>query len=345
MSEKLFLDFIQEHNLYGPRASYAKVYVNGTYWGLYLAVEQIDKTFLQWNFGSKTGNLYKGDLNTTACADLKYHGNIQSYYNCYELKTNEIFNDWSGLINLTYQINMTTDQEFRDSLENVMNTNSFLGAWASCNLFADFDSYSYRFIHNYYIYDNDSTGKFEWITWDVSTAFGLDIPWSIPQVENADIYYIWPLETDRPLNYRMMQDTIYKQTYTDLMCQYIDDFDPAIFIPKIDSIYSAIQADVYADSLKMYTNQNFEDDITSTTNIGGFDIPGLKSFIANRYNSVRNQLDSIGCPVIVGISNPSNTFADRVRIYPNPFSTSTTIEFGNNFLILFRNFFQIDHQL
>lgn len=215
MREKLFLDFLQQQGLYGPRAAYARLYINGTYWGLYLAIDQIDKTFLQWNFGNKTGNLYKGDVNTSACADLSYHGTIQSYYNCYELKTNEILNDWSDLINLTYQINMTTGQQFRDSLEAVLNTNSFLGAWAACNLFADFDSYSYRFIHNYYIYHDAYTDKFEWITWDVSTAFGLDIPWSISQVENAGIYYIWPIETDRPLSYRMLQDTIYKQTYTE----------------------------------------------------------------------------------------------------------------------------------
>jgi spore coat protein CotH len=29
-----------------PRVGFAKVYVNDEYWGLYLLVEQIDKTFL-----------------------------------------------------------------------------------------------------------------------------------------------------------------------------------------------------------------------------------------------------------------------------------------------------------
>lgn len=108
------------------------------------------------------------------------------------------------------------------------------------------------------------------------------------------------------------------------MCQYSDDFTPTLLNAKIDSIYNVIQPDVYADPLKMYTNQNFEDDILSTTNI-----PGLKSFITNRYNSVLNQLDSIGCPSVVGVNDLFKTSNNGIRIYPNPFGSRTTIEFEN----------------
>jgi len=47
---KLFLDFA---GAYVPtiRAVHTRVYVNGTYWGLYTAVEQVDKTFAESRFG------------------------------------------------------------------------------------------------------------------------------------------------------------------------------------------------------------------------------------------------------------------------------------------------------
>lgn len=42
-----------------PLCSYVQVLVNGEEWGLYLAVESIEESFLQRNYGSDYGNLYK----------------------------------------------------------------------------------------------------------------------------------------------------------------------------------------------------------------------------------------------------------------------------------------------
>ena len=60
MRAKLFLDFA---GAFVPsiRAVHTRLYVNGTYWGLYTAVEQVDKTFAQSRFGDdEDGNLFKG---------------------------------------------------------------------------------------------------------------------------------------------------------------------------------------------------------------------------------------------------------------------------------------------
>lgn len=107
MREKLFLDFLNSKGLYAPRSNYAKVYINGTYWGFYQIGERVNKTFCNNRFGNKSGNLFKGDGSGAACADLKYHGNLASYYNCYTLKTNSTANNWNDLINLTRHINST----------------------------------------------------------------------------------------------------------------------------------------------------------------------------------------------------------------------------------------------
>ncbi len=44
-----------------PLCSYVQVLVNGEEWGLYLAIEGIEDTFLQRNYGTDYGNLYKPD--------------------------------------------------------------------------------------------------------------------------------------------------------------------------------------------------------------------------------------------------------------------------------------------
>lgn len=331
MREKLFLDFANQMGLNAPRANYAKLYINGTYWGMYLMVERINKTFANDRFGNNGGNLFKGDKGTSACADLKYHGSMSSYYNCYDLKTNEVANDWSDLVNLTDQINNTTAAQFKDSVDNVLNTNSFIGAWAAYNMLVDFDSYPYRFIHNYYIYHNTTTNKFEWIIWDVSTAFGMDVPGTVSQIENTSVLYITPNASDRPLVERMLADTNYKTTYLTYQCEYIEYFQPSVLNPKIDSIYNLISTDVYAETLNMYSDSDFDNNINGDITIGPITYPGLKSFILNRSSNIQNELNSLGVNCSDLLGENTNLISDfEVGVYPNPSDGNLNIVYSLN---------------
>lgn len=334
MREKMFLDFCQKKAIYAPRANYTRLYINGNYWGLYIMAERINKTFLKDRFGDNDDNLWKGDNGMGACADLKYHGTMSSYYNCYELKTNELANDWNKLVNLTYQINMTTNAQFRDSVEAVMNTNSFIRAWAAYNLFVNFDSYPYRFIHNYYIYHDSIANKFQFIVWDVSTAFGMDVPMTIPQIENISVLYVTPPSADRPLVDRMLADSIYKDTYLQTICSYANnDFLSSVLNPKIDSIYNRIKNWVWADSLKMYSNQNFDDNIMQDINVSGIDYAGLKPFIQNRSTSVLAELNTLGytgCPAIWTNISENSQEGLELNIYPNPSNGIFNIQSASN---------------
>ncbi len=339
MHEKLLLDFAQTKGLYAPRANYAKLYFNGTYWGLYLMVERINSTFLKDRFSNKKGNLFKGDGSSAACANLFYNSTISNYYNCYTLKTNTTTNDWTDLQNLTKQINNTSNGQFYDSLEAVMNTPSFIGAWAIYNLFIDFDSYPYRFVHNYYTYHNKATNKFEWIIWDASTAFGMDVFGTPAQIESTSVLYIEPQVTDRPLCKRMMANAIYKDKYLKTICSFAtNDFLPSVFNPKIDALYNQIKNDVYADNQKMYSNSDFDTNINS--NIGN--TPGLKPFISNRSASVLAELTTLGysnCSLIsTAINEMSNYVVMNVVVFPNP----TSDEFYINGNISFPAFLEID---
>ena len=47
-----------------PLCSYAYITVNGEDWGLYLAVEGVEEAFLERNYGSGYGELYKPDSQT-----------------------------------------------------------------------------------------------------------------------------------------------------------------------------------------------------------------------------------------------------------------------------------------
>ncbi|GIV27412.1 MAG: hypothetical protein KatS3mg027_1226 [Bacteroidia bacterium] len=325
LREKITLDFCQKNGIPAPRCSYANVYVNDTLWGFYMMVEQVDKTFLKNWFPENEGNLFKGDPQ----GSLQWYGSSpSSYYPKYELKTNETANDWTDLVHLIDVINNKPSAQFYDSLESVLNTSNAIKAWAFDNLFANLDSYRGSG-HNYYIYHNLQTNKFEWIEWDVNEAFGnFNMGMSVSQLENLSIFYIPSPPSSRPLTNKMLQNTIYKTDYINTLCQFVStNFDTTYLYRKIDSLANVIRPYVYADPQKFYTNSQFETNIHSNITVGSFNIPGLKSFILNRRNSVVSQLAMNGC--IMGISELSNTY--DFQIYPNPCQSEFYISIPDDF--------------
>lgn len=61
MKDFLSYQLMREAGVPSPLCSYAYVTINGEDWGLYLAVEDVEDAFLQRNYGSDHGELYKPD--------------------------------------------------------------------------------------------------------------------------------------------------------------------------------------------------------------------------------------------------------------------------------------------
>ena len=61
MKDYLSYQMMGEFGVPAPLCSYAFLTVNGEDWGLYLAVEAVEESFLQRNYGSNYGDLYKPD--------------------------------------------------------------------------------------------------------------------------------------------------------------------------------------------------------------------------------------------------------------------------------------------
>ena len=61
MKDYLTYQMMAEMGVASPLCSYVYITVNGEDWGLYLAVEGIEESFLQRNYGSNYGDIYKPD--------------------------------------------------------------------------------------------------------------------------------------------------------------------------------------------------------------------------------------------------------------------------------------------
>lgn len=61
MKDYLTYQMMNQFGVAAPLCSYVYITVNGEDWGLYLAVESVEESFLQRNYGSDYGELYKPD--------------------------------------------------------------------------------------------------------------------------------------------------------------------------------------------------------------------------------------------------------------------------------------------
>ncbi|MGZ3864669.1 MAG: CotH kinase family protein [Bacteroidia bacterium] len=311
MREKLMCDFSNQQGMACPRCTYARVYLNNVYWGLYNIVEEVDKHFLKDRFGDKKGNLFKGDPH----GDLRWLGSsVSLYYPNYELKTNNTANDWSDLLNLIDKINNSTSTAFHDSLEKIMETTSALRGWALTGIFSDLDSYQGSG-HNYYVYDDSITNKFHYILWDVNEAFGnFNMGMTVSQMEALSMFYISNPPANRPLYYKMLANATYKSALVQEYCTMLNYFNNTLIDPVIDSLKNVIATDVQNDTNKFYSYNDFLNNINSTVVAGPFNIIGLKPFIQARNAALTNELASFSC--FVGMNENNSRFA--FAMYPNP---------------------------
>jgi hypothetical protein len=338
MREKIHLDFCRDAGIVAPRANYANVFINDTLFAFYSLIEHVDKTFLNTRFGNKNGDFFKaidGFEGTNILSDFCWYTSVpDSYYNRYELKNNGAGNAWQNLVAF---IDSLVGGEDTDSYltENV-NLSSLYNAFAADIIFANLDSYI-NSSRNFYFYFNTSTGKMEWIKWDVGLSFGC-YSGGVSNFENLSITYIIN-ESQRPLFGKILSSPLLKNDYLeDLAYLNSNYFNTSTLFQHIDSTANLIRTFVYADPRKQYTNLQFEQNIINDLNISGVGgtsrIPGLKSFISARKNSINTQLG------LTGIDDAGNVIPGEFKLYqnyPNPFNPSTNIQFvlpSNDFVTL-----------
>ncbi len=367
MRAKLFLDFAGK---FVPtiRAVHTRLYVNGTYWGLYTATEQVDKTFAQSRFGDdEDGNLFKGaasdDLsgpNSDFGSDLTWLGDDPAdYHDNYQLKTNEELDDYSQLIEFINILNNQSPVDFPTLLEPVFDVQNALTGLALNNLFVNLDAYNGS-AHNYYVYDRDDTGKITHIHWDTNEAFGRFLMYVASGDDPLEMDPFWMPEgggpppggeQERPLMENLWANSDYSNDYLCSLERMLDEgFDTITLQPRIDELADLIRTDVYADGNKMYSNSEFEANLYSDIFDGPTRIYGLLNFVQQRAAYMSSRLDdfSLDCPEapsdLVGslyinefmaendttIQDPDGTgYPDWIEIYN---ATGSTIALGGLYM-------------
>jgi uncharacterized protein (TIGR03437 family) len=295
--EKLLHDFASKY-VAALRSVFVRLYINDAYYGLYLAVEQPDKTMMESRFGNdEDGNLYEGEERfggTGGRPDLSYLGPTpSSYQNIYLLKTNETQNDYSGLIQFIDVLNNTATADLPARLEPLCDVENWLFGMAINNLFVNLDSYL-GVAAEYYLYDRDRDGKFIHIQWDHNETFGITGD-GTPRLTNpfiTDPFYI-PANSARPLLQKLWAVNDYRRLYLRMLARYTrEGFDPTTYAARVTQLADLIRPHLTEDPNRVFTMAQFETNLNNQVTSGNLAIPGVNQFVQSRYNYLRPFLNT-----------------------------------------------------
>lgn len=312
MKEYISYDMMREMGVECPLVSYAKITVNGEYWGLYLALEAYDHSFLERNYGTTDGNLYnvksvevggKDGMNppdmpemtdengeTVTMPDFKGGGGFGNSGGGSLVYTDDDSSSYSSIFENAV-FNSTGEEDYQrvitalknlsegQNLEEYFDVDEILRYLAVHTAVVNLDSYSSNMQQNYYIYENN--GKITILPWDYNLAFGGFQSGSATSAVNFAIDT--PVTNgidleDRPLISKLLEVDEYKERYHEYLSQvadYLNNIDE-----KVDEIKSLIDEDAQNDPSSFCTYEEFEKG-TET----------LKEFAKLRAESIEGQLD------------------------------------------------------
>lgn len=314
---KLSWDILYSIGVPAPRANHVRLYINDQYYGLYMNVEHIDEEFVESRFGNKDGNLYK----CLYPADLAYRGSSPESYKftadghrVYDLKTNIEVDNYSDIAMLINTLTQTSTTELPAKLEPIFNVNSFLKYLAVEALIGHWDGYSYN-KNNFYLYKNTSTGKFEFIPYDVDNTFGIDwfnIDWAVRNITS------WASSQDRPLTKKILSVDVYKKRFLFYVRQLLaNQFNPTLLSARATSTYSMIKQYAYADTYRTldYGWNNTAFDNSYNQSLGGHVKYGLMPYINKRHQNANSQaLVGNIPPVVTNIYHRAISYKVPVKI-------------------------------
>lgn len=252
MRNKLSLDFFRTIGALTPEARYIQLKLNGAPAGVYLQLESVDEHFLQKR-GLPAGCIYYAvddDANFSLLSPRK-HDVKTSLEAGYERKCGTEEDD-AHLRQLIYRINTLPRADFKREIVKDVNVENYLLWLVGVVCTQNFDG----FIHNYALYRNGVTGRWEIIPWDYDATFGRDCKMKIMEYD-----YI-PIRGYNTLTARLLDVDTFRRRYKQLMEETLSThFTLEAIAPQISSYQQQLRPSLELDPYKKQALQSFDDEL------------------------------------------------------------------------------------
>ncbi len=261
-----------------PQSNFAKVYINGVYYGVFSSSESIDKRFLSGIFQTADNTFFKcnpANVVSGQIPNLLYLGTDSvNYYSRYEIKSKI---KWKDLIDLCDTlVNKPTH------IDSILDVDKALWMLAFNNVTVNLDSYTGAFSQNYYLY-RDQNARFAPIIWDLNMCFGGFANTGSGTLNIASMQNMSPVlhatNGARPLIMNLLANSTYNKMYIAHMRTLDDEyFASGSYLSRAQSLQALIDTSVQSETYSLYTYPQFQSSLT--TNNGN--IPGLSTLMNAR---------------------------------------------------------------
>ena len=281
MKDYLSYTLMGSFGVAAPLCSYVSVSVNGELWGLYLAVEGVEDSFLSRNYGADRGELYKPDstgmgggrgqgkdfsMEDFSAEDFNTEDFAPSGFEPGNrgggggMASSDVLLRYSGDSADSYPnifSNAKTDVSSADQsrliaslkalseggIESAVDTEAVLRYFVVHNYVVNGDSYTGGMVHNYYLREHE--GRLSMIPWDYNLAFGTFMGGSAQSSVNDPIDSPLSVGSDsRPMIDWIFESEEYTGRYHELFSEFISSVDiPALVEETAELIAPYVEAD------------------------------------------------------------------------------------------------------
>jgi spore coat protein CotH len=246
--ERLAHHVFRKAGLVAPLCNSARVFVNGSYFGLYANVQTIDRVFVRTHFEPVHGNLY--DISREYYRiDL-----VPGWKPYFVLKTNRAENDTSDLDELIRTID-APPPAFVLAAESVVDLDQWLAVGAVQAVNADWDSYFFG-PNNYSLYHDPGDDRFLLLPRGGDQAFGM--------LNGRFRYLRYPISGPREPR---RGGQLFRRCQVSPECydRYLDEVERTLQLwesldlpAELDRIVDQITPSVFEDKRRGYPYQRFE---------------------------------------------------------------------------------------
>ncbi len=270
-----------------PLSNYAKVTINGEYYGLFSSTEGINGDYHERRLFCDDDNT-RVKCNPVSVFDggssLEYLGTDSAdYYDFYELKSDY---GWADLIDFTSKLQ--TDVE---DIETVLDVDRALWMLAFNSVLVNLDSYTGPFQQNYYLIKDDE-GRFLPIVWDLNQSLGSFAlvddgggpggPTDLTDLTEMD-FYLREDDSSFPLIQQLLSIPRYRKMYTAHgKTMYEEFFQSGIYVDRAEALQDVIATEVGLEPNGFYTVAEFSSNLTSEVGGGGMSVYGISQVMEPR---------------------------------------------------------------
>ena len=226
----LVYDMMEYMGVPAPLRSFVWVTVNGSPWGLFLAIEEPEEAFARRNFGADHGQLYKPDYTSlnaeNADVALRYVGDEpERYPNIFNNAKFDV--DGADQARLIQALKTLASGE---NLETAVNVDEVLRYFVVQVFVMNWDSYLGHTGHNYFLYEEE--GVLSILPWDYNLAFSTYALGMTDPIRDPDVLLNWPINTPargetmlkRPLYHNLMKNNDYFARYHAYFDQLLTEY-------------------------------------------------------------------------------------------------------------------------